>query len=303
MVKCQICGIEKKISIVEHLRHTHHLTCEEYRNLHKNAEVKSEEAKKIISEQAKKVWQNDQYKTKMCESRQISHRKEDFRRKQSERLKRAYASGLKTWNDGLTKDNNQKLADIGLKNREHLSGRTKEEFEYLQVHSERMKILAPIHFSREEWSEDMLTAWKEKISQTIASGISKGEYNSPVSGYRHGWFIRKNMQKEFYQSSWELEMMNYLDKLDISWTKRHEIVIQYKDENGSSRRYIPDFLIKYKNQKLLLELKGYVGSEAEVEVKKKAAEDWAAANTASYRICRSIQDAQNEVKSFMKDQK
>lgn len=299
MVKCQICGLEKKISIVEHLRHTHHLTCEEYRTLHKNAAVKSEEAKKLISEQNKKVWQDDQFRLKMCASRQISHRKEEFRRKQSERLKRVYEAGTKTWNDGLTKNNDQRLAAIGCKNSEHLSGRSKVEFEYLQVHSERMRHLAVKHFARESWSEEKIAAWKEKISQTVSHGIATGKYDLPVSGHQHGWFLRKNSQKEFYQSSWELQFMQYLDNLDIDWTKRHNIVIQYRDEHGSIRRYIPDFLITCKNKSLLLELKGYVGSKLEVEAKSKAAEGWATINSAVYKLCQSVRDAQIEVESLM----
>ena len=76
MVKCKICGIEKQSSIVEHLRHSHKMSCKEYRELFNDAQVKSSEFKLLVSKQQKEVWSNKDYAEKMCLSRQQTHRKQ-----------------------------------------------------------------------------------------------------------------------------------------------------------------------------------------------------------------------------------
>jgi hypothetical protein len=92
--------------------------------------------------------------------------------------------------------------------------------------------------------------------------------------------------------------MNHLDSLSLEWTKKHKIIISYKDETGDERRYIPDFLITLNNKKLLLELKGFSRSQIEIESKKKSAEIWAIENSASYRLCWSVDEAKFVIKEI-----
>ena len=298
MVKCNICGIEKEISIVEHLRHTHKLTVPRYREIYPGADVKSEEAKKLVSEQNKKVWQDEEYRKKMRESRQVSHRKESFREAQSKRIKEVYERGFKSWSTGLTKEDDERLACIGRKNSEHLTGRTKEDYEYLKKKSESLAGWIPIGFDKKKWSEEKIREWKEKISKTVSEGIAEGKYSITKNGYSKGWYEKQNGEKEYYESSWELELMNHLDSLSLEWTKKHKIIISYKDEMGDERRYIPDFLITSNNKKLLLELKGFSRSQIEIESKKKSAEIWAIENSATYRLCWSVDKAKFAIKEI-----
>lgn len=63
----------------------------------------------------------------------------------------------------------------------------------------------------------------------------------------------------------------------LSWTKRHNIIIKYRNKNGGISRYFPDFLIRRKNQSYLelIEIKGsHLKHDPNTELKAKAAEDW-----------------------------
>lgn len=298
MVKCKICGIEKEISIVEHLRHTHKLTVPRYREIYPDADVKSEEAKRLISEQNKKVWQDEEYRKKMCESRQVSHRKESFREAQSKRIKEVYERGFKNWNKGLTKEDDERIASTGRKNSEHLIGRTKEDYEYLKKFSEFRAGIIPVGFNKKNWTEEKIQSWKTKISKSVSEGLAEGRYSTSKSGYLKGWYQKLDGGKEYYESSWELELMNHLDSLSLEWTKKHKIILLYKDEMGDERRYVPDFLLTLNNKKLLLELKGFSRSQIEIESKKKSAEIWAIENSASYRLCWSVEEAKLIIKEI-----
>lgn len=298
MVKCLICGFEREISIVEHLRHTHKLTVPKYKELYQGAEVKSEKARQLISEQNQKVWRDEEYKKKMIASRQISHRTEKFRKEQSERIKSVYARGFVSWNAGLSKEIDERLVSIGIKNSNHLTGRTKETHEYLKKHSVELEGIIPAGFDKKEWSEEKIKLWKEKISKTISNGISVGNYSFSKNSYSKGWYEKPNKEKEYYESSWELEIMKYLDFLGLEWTKKHKIIISYKDASENARRYVPDFLIVSNEKKLLLEIKGYSRSQFEVDSKKKAAESWAIENSATYKLCWSIQEAKNTIEEY-----
>jgi hypothetical protein len=49
---------------------------------------------------------------------------------------------------------------------------------------------------------------------------------------------------------------------------------------------------------LLLELKGFSRSQIEIESKKKSAEIWAIENSASYRLCWSVDEAKFVIKEI-----
>jgi hypothetical protein len=65
---------------------------------------------------------------------------------------------------------------------------------------------------------------------------------------------------EYYDSSWELEYMQELEKPDndvVKWTKNHGIRIPYFDDDGKYRTYKPDFLVEKKDGTVELhEMKG-----------------------------------------------
>jgi hypothetical protein len=253
MVKCLICGYEKEMSIVEHLKHTHKLTTNQYREQFKDADVKSKEYSNMISQQFVNLWQDETFWNKMSDLRKITHNTDSFHENQSNALKRFYENGGKTWNDGLTKETNDSLKLIGEKNSQHLTGRTKEEYPYLnhkpgRVHDNHIR----------DWSEEKKKNWKEKISLSVSLLQSTSQTKNQ---FKHGNYNSILNNIEYYHSSWEEEYMIFLDNLIKksyikNWTKKHQILIEYYYE-GNRKYYIPDFLITLNNDvQLIIELKG-----------------------------------------------
>jgi len=83
---------------------------------------------------------------------------------------------------------------------------------------------------------------------------------------------------EKYQSSLEERMMKRLDAdpTVAKWTKRHGISIPWIDAQKRQRRYLPDFLVQYKDErKALVEVKDPSRMDSpDVLRKRKAAEMW-----------------------------
>lgn len=154
----------------------------------------------------------------------------------------------------------------------------------------------------------------EKIVETISlttfsccsCGCKKrrghgGTYKSKISGVL-----------ESYDSHWELIRMKILDDDPgvINWTKLHKIKITYKDNNGTGkqRNYIPDFLIQYKEQTVLEEIKGFAFDNATVDSKSAAATAYCNDNNIIYRFidktsfCKLVKDTYGKtVRSVLKD--
>jgi hypothetical protein len=290
MVKCLLCGIEKDWSIVEHLKHSHELTCEEYRKQFPCASVKSIEAIQNISNMHKKIWSNDEYREKMIISRRRTHRSEKFRNEQSIRLKAYYDMGGKTWNDGLSKETDDRILDAARATSLALTGRTKTTHEYLMIHSEKMKNKR-CWPSRTDWSIERLKLWRMKISNTLAKKHANGEIKNDSNRYKVG--IHQSLQghTERFQSGWEKDFMVMLDErfqrgLISCWTKKHGIIIEYS-LNDVLRSYVPDFLITVSGVEHIIELKGFA-NQIETEVKIIAANRVFGKN---FRICFSLHEA------------
>lgn len=61
MIKCKICGITRKCSLVQHIKKEHpEITIEEYKNKYGN--IMSNEHIKSISEKQKKNWESTDYR-------------------------------------------------------------------------------------------------------------------------------------------------------------------------------------------------------------------------------------------------
>lgn len=298
MVKCLICSLEKKFSIVEHLRSTHGLSTKEYRSQFENAEVKSLELKEMVSNNNRNAWANPDYHKKMCESRQVTHRTEEFRKKQSAIISSVYANGHKSWNDGLTKHDDERISAVGKRNSELLSGRSKETHAYLEVHSSFMKENASDEFRfRSSWTKERKAEWKQKISESVSDAVLEGRCSSS-NRYKKGWYLTKTGSREFYDSSWELELMMFLDTTTLSWTKSHGHKISYINENNETRRYVPDFYICDDYKKCILELKGFSINANEIERKRLAAETFALKLNASYFLSFSVDEAKKHIVDF-----
>ena len=91
---------------------------------------------------------------------------------------------------------------------------------------------------------------------------------------------------EYYDSSWELEMMKKFEKdADIvKWTKNHFIIIPYWDEDGKLRGFKPDFLTEKKDgSKEIIEIKGK-HLLPQFKRKMEAAHKWCKARKMTFRV-------------------
>ncbi len=80
--------------------------------------------------------------------------------------------------------------------------------------------------------------------------------------YKQGLFKPKNPVKYkgdpnriVYRSSWELKLMEYLDRHPevIEWSSEEVIVPYFDPTVGHMRRYFPDFIVKSRNRKGVIE--------------------------------------------------
>lgn len=94
---------------------------------------------------------------------------------------------------------------------------------------------------------------KTKISETVASKILNGEYNSEnPKFYYTGYYQSKKCKKEkaYFRSSLELKMHYILDFDDeVLWYENEPFAIKYEKEDGVVRNYIPDFFVFLKKGK------------------------------------------------------
>jgi len=240
MIKCKICGFESKSRIIEHIQRTHKMNIDDYKNQY--GEVVSDEYRQKVSEKSKEKWKDPIYIQNIKKSREWIYSDEELNNRRIESIKNYYKTGGKTWNDGLTKDNDERVANIGEFNKTNLSGRTKENYDYLKKHSELMLSLwsdSNLKKKREEIHNDPILnkEYKEKISNTLTEKILNGEINT-FSNFNSGWY----KEKSWYSSGLELNAMILMDNLGISWSKNDKIKIKYfKDD--IEHYYIPDFLL------------------------------------------------------------
>lgn len=96
-----------------------------------------------------------------------------------------------------------------------------------------------------------------------------------------GWYHSIKMNEDFYYDSfWELLKMKLLDNNShiISWTKKHGIKIPYKN-----KYYVPDFLITYKDRKVIEEVKGFENAKKKLD-KFNALVNYCIENGFQYKI-------------------
>lgn len=92
-----------------------------------------------------------------------------------------------------------------------------------------------------------------KMSEWMGKNIANGSFIPMAQNYKQGYIINKSTgNKEFYASSYEKHRMQQLNKQHIPWTKKHRIKLQYVDDNGTNRNYVPDILV---NRQTIEEIK------------------------------------------------
>jgi len=94
----------------------------------------------------------------------------------------------------------------------------------------------------------------EKRIDTYTKRLAAGLYTIK-NNWKTGYYTRKNGEKEWYDSSYELKKMEEYDINGIQWTKKHKIRIPYVNKNGMKTYYVPDFFI---NGNTIEEIKGWI---------------------------------------------
>jgi hypothetical protein len=145
-------------------------------------------------------------------------------------------------------------------------------------HREKQKAACNTVEAKRHRSENMTKRWEdlksnpqkykkfiEKRKKTYAEKLARGEIQINTNCWKNGNFKKRDETTEWYDSSFELRMMEYFESLDIKWTKKHKITIPYINEEGISSYYIPDFLVE---NRIIIETKGWI---KEVEILKTTA--------------------------------
>ena len=122
---------------------------------------------------------------------------------------------------------------------------------------------------------------KSKASATVTEKILRGEcnYESENINYLTGYYSSKKCKKPkaYFRSSLELRMHYLLDMDENVLEYENEpFSIKYNLEDGTEKNYIPDFIVKYKNDKInLKEIKpAFRMREESVQYKIKIAESF-----------------------------
>lgn len=120
---------------------------------------------------------------------------------------------------------------------------------------------------------------KEKMSKSKTQLILDGKFNPLETYHVSGWYESTKAKKSFYRSSWERDVMIWLDSNDdvISWESESvRIPYMYDDHK---RWYVPDFIVVYKDKKIMYEVKPkeFLGALKTV-LKESAAREWCSQN-------------------------
>jgi predicted nuclease of restriction endonuclease-like RecB superfamily len=146
---------------------------------------------------------------------------------------------------------------------------------------------------------------REKMSASHSQRIAKfGTVREKQNGRGHkGWYSSYKMKTDFYfDSALEKFRMTQLDsdKNVLSWTKKHEIIIQYEFK-GCQRNYIPDFLIEEVDGSVIVEeVKGY---DIKSRKKKKALIEFCKVHKYKYRWLTQNSNCFKRYREFLKKER
>jgi hypothetical protein len=266
MVKCLICNIEKKASIVEHLKYSHKMSSKEYKKLYSNADVKSMDQKKKMSDMIKKKWSDEEYRKKQVDIRNITHKSPEFRKKMSEKIKKIHEetpnvfSGFTNWSKTdkykvwvKSDERKKKISDASISNWKNNTYRNKV------INSLKESLSNGVCAKNDEY--------RKKMSETISKLYSTGEIKNENNKYKTGYFTSKDGEKFFYSSSYEKSAMEIFDSHPkIShWTNKHGLRIKYYF-NNLERNYVPDFYVEFQNGvSYIIEMKGWETEEVRIK--------------------------------------
>ena len=288
MVKCMICGVEKKCSIKDHLRHTHKINKEQYLEMYPKEDIISNEYREEISKREKKKWGDKEFKDKMVKIRQKTHNKPEFKEKMSKIMKLKHIESPDTFSGFTQYHKTEEFKEwvVSEKRVKKISESSKKRWENLHYREKTIETIKRV-LSDGRCSKSI--DYREKMSNTMTQLHLKGVFNNNSNQYKTGYYINGLGESFYYASSLEEGAMLFLDSCVCveSWTNKHKIVIPYTMD-GVKKNYIPDFLIKLTNGvEYLVEMKGWVTDE--VLIKEKYTRDI----YKNYVICYTIDELKN----------
>jgi hypothetical protein len=266
MVKCLICGVEKKCSIVEHLKFEHQLKSDEYKKMFKGSKVKSDDELLKMSERSKKNWDRPEYKEIQIKSRKITHQDPTFRSKMSEKLKLKHKENPELFSGFTQWSKTEKFKEwvISKERIDKISETSKKRWKNDEY---RKKTINSIKNRLNDGRCEKTKKYRENMSKIISKLYAEGTISNESNKYKTGKYDSKIGEVFLYSSSYELESMILFDESSNikSWTNKHGIRIKYY-YNNLNRHYIPDFLIEFLNgDTYIIEMKGWNTEEVNVK--------------------------------------
>lgn len=175
-----------------------------------------------------------------------------------------FLPGNKSWNTGLTAMTDERLKKIGNKISSTYDKKSDDEkrliaFKIGRTHSRNLK-LGIIRCRFKDSTSAERAQWAKKAQLTKATRCAVQH----TPGYKTGWFNSSKAGRVYYNSSYELEMMQLYDADDsvIFWN-RCFFCIPYIHPDGKQRMYFPDFIVETSNFKVFVdEIKGILDKEA-----------------------------------------
>lgn len=123
--------------------------------------------------------------------------------------------------------------------------------------------------------------WTPEQRERISIASTNRLLNSNRKGIRSKYFSDKFNEQFLFDSSWEERFIKLMEKTyicrDISILKRCRDIVQYKKDDGTLHRYLPDFYIEFKDGiKVVIEIKpaSLVKNDRVVYLKKIAAKKY-----------------------------
>ena len=233
-VVCKICG-HKRQSIVLHLRHSHNMLSEEYKTKF-HSPVICEKLEQKMRQQA------IEWNIKM-NSDPIMAEKLRKMRHDNALLPQVRAAQSKYMKEYLSTEagkafnrNNLKIAQQACGGAEQMQQRATEAKRKSEIFKQSHSV-----------------AMKNVIARYVHNGQESGKaVRKKAFENARKLYIDCNGNEVRLRSTYELELYNYLITHNINFTYE-EIWIQYEDETGKLRDYIPDFYIPEYN--LIIEVK------------------------------------------------
>lgn len=247
MVKCKLCDYETKYFITNHLKSAHKISKEEYLKMFPDAETSSQEYKQKMLEH------NRSEKMKKTSSKNITKYNKEHKHDEE---------WYKKWNSDpeLIKKRNKTRNENEEWRRfrsEDMSKRNKENWKNPEYRNKmsKMKTEQLLQWwedhpeEKDKFRERVINLWKDpEKSKNMINGPKKSYFAK--KGILHSNKFNLDIR---YDSSGEKEFLEICEIRDsIVSLIREPLRIEYLDDFGKERIYIPDYLI---NNKYIVEIK------------------------------------------------